>query len=123
MQDQLPKAGSVQSKQTQVSVGGLDACTTYWAVVTVVNGCGVRRSPSSTAARIGLYDVMNFQLRVTLSDKPCSTWITEDTNLKITDVIARLQLAATSCGVMPPCPFASSQWTCQTNEPTKATFT
>lgn len=123
LQSQVPSDGSVQSKETQVSVPDLETCNAYWVTVAVVNSCGILRSQPSRSSRIDLNDVTSFQLLVILPDKPCTTWITEDTNTKIGDVTTRLGLAATTCGITLPCPLFSSQFQCQNDDPKKATFT
>lgn len=122
LQSQLPRDGSLQSSQTQVTLTGLQTCSSYWVAVEVVNSCGVRRSGQSDPLRVGPYDTINLELLVTLpTSKPCTTWITENANTKISDVITTLQLAASTCGITIPC-IVSSQWQCQSNDPYKARF-
>lgn len=121
MQNQLPKIGVEQSADTQITIKKLNTCYTYWAVVTVVNRCGVRRSDDSTPSLVGLHDVTTYEVLVTLPSKLCTVWITEDTNKKVTDMTTRINNAASSCGISIPC-IASSQWKCSKDKPMEATF-
>ena len=121
LQSQIARDGSVQSAQTQITLTGLQTCSSYWVTVAVVNSCGVRRSGQSDPKLVGLYDVRNLDLLVTLPSKPCTTWITESANTKIADITRRLQLAASTCGITIPC-IVSSQWQCPNDDPQKARF-
>ena len=121
LQSQIARDGSVQSAQTQITLTGLQTCSSYWVTVAVVNSCGVRRSGQSDPKLVGLHDVRNLDLLVTLPSKPCTTWITENANTKITDMTRRLQLAASTCGITIPC-IISSQWQCPNDDPQKARF-
>lgn len=121
LQNQLVRAGGVQSTQSDVTLSDLETCNSYWAAVAVVNSCGVRRSGQSSPMLVGWYDVKNFELIVSLPSKPCPVWITEDTNTKIIDMRKRLDLAASTCGITIPC-IVSSQWQCSTDDSQKARF-
>ena len=121
LQSPFSRAGRVQSTQTQVTLTGLQTCSSYWVTVAVVNTCGVRRSGQSDPKLVGLHDTQMFELLVTLTTKTCTTWITENANAKISDMTRRLQLAASTCGITIPC-VVSSQWQCQNNDPYKARF-
>ena len=116
LQSQLPRVGRVQSSHTQVSVGGLETCNRYWVTATVVNSCGIRRSGPSSPRLVELHDVKEFELRVTLSSKPCSTWITEDADTKTDDLVERVKLAGSTCGIVIPC-IVSSRWQCSDDVP------
>lgn len=121
LQNQLVRDGSVQSAQTQITLTGLQTCSSYWVTVAVVNSCGVRRSGQSDPKLIGLYDTRTFELLVTLTTKTCTTWITENANSKISDLTMRLQLTASTCGITIPC-IVSSQWQCQNDDAYIARF-
>ena len=121
LQSQLARNGSVQSSQTQVTLTGLQTCSSYYVTVAVVNTCGVRRSGQSDPKLVGLHDTQTFELLLTLTTKMCTTWITENANNKISDMTSRLQLAASTCGITIPC-IVSSQWQCQNDDPFKARF-
>ena len=103
-----------------MTVRNLDACTSYWTTVTAVN-CGTKISSSSQL--IGLKDPANYQLVANLASSVglCSTWIADNTARKINDVENGLRLPLLLCGFSIPC-YANSRWSCNTNDPTKATF-
>ena len=88
--------------------------------MTAVN-CGTKIS--STPQLIGLKDPERFTLVANLASSVglCSTWITVNTERKISDVENGLRLPLVLCGFSIPC-YAYSQWSCKDDDPSKATF-
>ena len=109
------------NNSNRVSIRNLDACTSYWATITAIN-CGARIT--STAQLIGLKDPEQYELVATLASSvgPCNTWINTNTARKINDVENGLRLPLLLCGYSIPC-YSNSQWSCNPDDQTKATFT
>lgn len=123
VQSEANRVGTIQSidESNRVSIRSLDACTGYWATITAIN-CGA--TITSAARLIGLKDPEQYELVASLASSvgPCDTWVNTNTARKINDVENGLRLPLLLCGYSIPC-YGYSQWSCNPNDPTKATFT
>ena len=109
-------------EQPQVTLNGLDICTSYWLTITSISYCGHTSSTEPTF--IGIKDAVQYELALALDNILCSEWITKDTQEKIMDMETALAAAGPSCGdngLTIPC-FLESQWQCSEDDDTKVTF-
>ena len=109
-------------QQRQVSLSGLDTCTTYLITVTA-SSCG-RSATTDEPQLLGIKDTTSYEFGLLLPDDTCSNWIKVDSDSKLREMEARLQDAGSSgmCdGFQIPC-FMESSWMCTDDDDKKLTF-
>ena len=120
LQSQYVDSVSTTEQQPQVTISGLDACTSYWVTVTAINYCG--GVSSSEAIMLGVKDSIPYAVDLSLGDATCSDWIKQDADSKIMDMEGALRGAGLFCdGIEIPC-FRESQWQCSMDDDKKVTF-